>query len=68
VVRHEIDIRRYADLPASSSAVAIGTATVLVDGEAVYRVQDAKVGVFLGIRYEDYPHPSANAKGGQIRR
>jgi len=68
VVRHEIDIRRYAELPASSSAVAIGTAPVLVDGEAVYRVQDAKVGVFLGIRYEDYPHASANAKGGQIRR
>lgn len=68
VVRYEIDIRRYAELPASNSAVAIGTASVLVDGEAVYRIQDAKVGIFRGIRYEGYPHRTENATGGQIRR
>jgi 3-hydroxyacyl-[acyl-carrier protein] dehydratase/trans-2-decenoyl-[acyl-carrier protein] isomerase len=68
VVRYEIDIRRYAELPATGSAVAIGNASVLVDGQAVYRIQDAKVGVFLGIRYEDYPQKSDNATGGQIRR
>jgi 3-hydroxyacyl-[acyl-carrier protein] dehydratase/trans-2-decenoyl-[acyl-carrier protein] isomerase len=64
VVRYEVDIRRFSMLPESGSSVAIGTARVLVDGEPIYVVRDAKVGTFRGIAYTDYPAPSANSVGG----
>jgi 3-hydroxyacyl-[acyl-carrier protein] dehydratase/trans-2-decenoyl-[acyl-carrier protein] isomerase len=68
VVRYEVDIRRYSLLRESGSAVAIGTASVLVDGELIYRVVDAKVGMFRGIRYPDYPARSSNSVGGILDR
>ena len=68
VVRYEINIRRYADLVESGAAVAVGTGTVLVDGQAIYTIKDAKVGVFKGIQYPDYPMPSANSVGGLLQR
>ena len=68
VVRYEVDIRRFSKLEASGSAVAIGTARVLVDGEHIYTVKDAKVGMFLGIAYPDYPKRSANSVGGIMAR
>jgi 3-hydroxyacyl-[acyl-carrier protein] dehydratase/trans-2-decenoyl-[acyl-carrier protein] isomerase len=68
LVRYEIDIRRYADLPESGAAIAVGTGQVIVDGEPIYTVKDAKVGVFKGIRYSDYPLPSANSVGGLMKR
>jgi 3-hydroxyacyl-[acyl-carrier protein] dehydratase/trans-2-decenoyl-[acyl-carrier protein] isomerase len=64
VVRYEVDIRRFSALPASGAAVAIGSARVLVDGEPIYSVRDAKVGTFRGIAYADYPARSANSVGG----
>ncbi len=66
VVRYEVDIRRYADLPASGSAVALGSAQVSVDGEVIYLITDAKVGIFQGIQYLDYPNPSENSRGGKM--
>ena len=68
VVRYEVDIRCYAELPSSGSALAIGNATVSVDGEAIYTLTDAKVGIFLNIRYEDYPHASEKSRGGVMQR
>ncbi len=68
VVRYEIEVRRYAELPASGSAVAIGTGTVSVDGQAIYTIKDAKVGLFRGIQYPDYPNRSANSTGGLLNR
>ena len=68
VVRYEVDIRRYAELPASGSAVAIGSAKVFVDDEMIYTLADAKVGIFLDIRYGDYPHKSALATGGLMQK
>jgi 3-hydroxyacyl-[acyl-carrier protein] dehydratase / trans-2-decenoyl-[acyl-carrier protein] isomerase len=69
LVRYEIDIRRYTELADTGAAVAIGTGTVFVDDEPIYVVKDAKVGIFRGIRYPDYPLPSANSKGGiMVRR
>ena len=67
-VRYEVDIRRFSLLPASGSAVAIGTARVLVDGQLISTIRDAKVGTFLGIRYPDYPARSANSSGGILER
>ena len=68
VVRYEIDIRRFSQLKESGSAVAIGSAKVLVDGELIYTVKDAKVGMFLGIAYPDYPERSVNSVGGIMDR
>jgi 3-hydroxyacyl-[acyl-carrier protein] dehydratase/trans-2-decenoyl-[acyl-carrier protein] isomerase len=68
VVRYEVDIRRFSNLKASGSAVSIGSAKVLVDGELIYTVKDAKVGMFLGIAYPDYPAKSANSVGGIMDR
>ncbi|MEO8797711.1 MAG: bifunctional 3-hydroxydecanoyl-ACP dehydratase/trans-2-decenoyl-ACP isomerase [Polyangiaceae bacterium] len=68
VVRYEIDIRRFSLLKESGSAIAVGTGKVLVDGEVIYTIRDAKVGMFRGIAYPDYPAPSANSKGGIMDR
>ncbi len=68
VVRYEVDIRRFSKLEESGSAVAIGTAKVLVDGEHIYTVKDAKVGMFRGIAYSDYPARSEKSKGGIMDR
>jgi len=68
LVRFEVEIRRYTDLKESGTAVAIGTGTVWVDGEHIYTVRDAKVGLFRGIGYEDYPNRSDNAVGGAMER
>lgn len=67
-VRYEIDIRRYTELADAGAAIAIGSGQVIVDGETIYTVKDAKVGIFRGIRYPDYPLPSANSVGGLMQR
>jgi len=63
VVRYEIDIRRYQCLPATKTAVIIGSANVFVDGECIYEIKDAKVGTFPGIRYANYPFEGPNCVG-----
>ena len=68
LVRYEIDIRRYAALAETGAAIAIGTGQVTVDGELIYTVKDAKVGMFKDIRYPDYPRRSANSVGGIMKR
>jgi 3-hydroxyacyl-[acyl-carrier protein] dehydratase / trans-2-decenoyl-[acyl-carrier protein] isomerase len=67
VVRYEVEIRRFSSLAKTGMAVAIGQAEVLVDGEPIYRIQDAKVGVFDGIRYSSYPLQGRNSRGGLIQ-
>ncbi len=66
VVRYEVDIVRYQVLPSSGSAVAIGNARVLVDGEEIYTIKRAKVGAFRNIDYPDYPYPSEHSQGGKM--
>jgi 3-hydroxyacyl-[acyl-carrier protein] dehydratase / trans-2-decenoyl-[acyl-carrier protein] isomerase len=66
VVRYEIKIVRYQELPNSGSTIAIGDATVLVDGAPIYEIKRAKVGLFLDIHYADYPAPSARSRGGRM--
>lgn len=68
LVRYEVEIRRFSRLEASGAAVAIGSARVLVDDELIYTIRDAKVGMFLGIAYPDYPRRSANCVGGILDR
>jgi len=65
-VRYEIDVRRYSELKAAGSSIAIGDAIVLVDGEPIYTLRNAKSGLFRGIAYADYPHAGPNHKGGRL--
>ena len=66
LVRYAVEVRRYSEL--QGGAVVIGDGTVTVDGEAIYTVKDAKVGIYPGIQYTDYPAPSANSHGGVLNK
>jgi 3-hydroxyacyl-[acyl-carrier protein] dehydratase/trans-2-decenoyl-[acyl-carrier protein] isomerase len=68
LVRYEIQVRRYTVLQGGRSSLIIGHGKVLVDGELIYTITDAKVGVFTGIGYPDYPMKSKNAVGGIMKR
>jgi 3-hydroxyacyl-[acyl-carrier protein] dehydratase/trans-2-decenoyl-[acyl-carrier protein] isomerase len=68
VVRYQVDIRRFTQLPDSGAAIVIGDAGLLVDGEQIYTIEGAKVGVFLDIDYTDYPLPSERSRGGLMER
>ncbi len=68
LVRYEIDVRRYSVLQGGNTSLVVGTGRVLVDGEHIYTINDAKVGVFTGIAYTDYPNRSENAVGGIMNR
>ena len=66
MVRYEVDIKRYAELASSGSSLVIGDARLLVDDEEIYTVKGARVGLFRGIDYPDYPLESPNARGGRM--
>jgi 3-hydroxyacyl-[acyl-carrier protein] dehydratase/trans-2-decenoyl-[acyl-carrier protein] isomerase len=68
LVRYEVEIRRYAELPDTGSAIVIGDATLSVDGDPIYTIKKAKVGLFTDLSYRDYPHASENARGGKLER
>lgn len=68
VVTYDVEVRRFSILKETQQSVVIGNAKVLVDGEEIYRINDAKVGLFHDIQYSDYPNPeSANARGGVLK-
>ena len=66
VVRYELDVLRYRELPSSGAAIAVADATVFVDGDPVYAIQRAKVGLFRDLVYPDYPLRSERSKGGKL--
>jgi 3-hydroxyacyl-[acyl-carrier protein] dehydratase/trans-2-decenoyl-[acyl-carrier protein] isomerase len=66
VVRYEIDVVRFQNLVRSGSAVVIGDGRVIVDGQLIYEIKRAKVGVFKDIDYIDYPFPSEHSQGGRM--
>jgi len=67
-VRYEVEVKRYAELERAGAAMVIGDATLLVDGEPIYRIEKARVGTFRGIAYPEYPGPGPNARGGRMER
>jgi 3-hydroxyacyl-[acyl-carrier protein] dehydratase/trans-2-decenoyl-[acyl-carrier protein] isomerase len=67
-VRTEVDVRRYTQLEKAGASMVIGDATLSVDGEAIYRVERARVGTFQEIAYPDYPLASPNSRGGRTLR
>ena len=68
IVTYDIDIRRFSDMPEKGASIVLGNGRVLVDGEEIYTVEGARVGLFRGIQYPDYPWATENAKGGKIER
>jgi 3-hydroxyacyl-[acyl-carrier protein] dehydratase/trans-2-decenoyl-[acyl-carrier protein] isomerase len=66
LVTYEIDIRRFSIMKAQGVSLAIGDGRVYVDGELIYKIKDAKAGLFKGLAYKDYPNPGPNAIGGII--
>lgn len=68
VVRYEIDIRRFSSMPEKGSVIAIGNAKVLVDGELVYTMKDARAGLFTGMAYRNYPLKNERSMGGPLIR
>lgn len=66
--RYEINVKRYAILKESGSALAIGDGQIFVDDELIAEVKDARTGIFKGIVYPDYPLHSANSVGGILGR
>lgn len=66
VVRYEVRVRRYAALAGTGAAIALGDATVSVDGAPIYTLERAKAGVFRDLAYRDYPRPSERARGGRL--
>jgi 3-hydroxyacyl-[acyl-carrier protein] dehydratase / trans-2-decenoyl-[acyl-carrier protein] isomerase len=68
LVRYEVDVRRYTELPEKGASLVVGDARVLVDGDEIYTIRKARVGLFRDIDYRDYPLPSERSRGGRMER
>ncbi len=68
LVRYEVDVRRYTEIKHAGASMVIGDALVIVDGEEIYKISRARVGLFRGIAYPDYPLESENSRGGRLER
>ena len=66
LVRYEVNVVRFMELPDSGSSVAIGDGKVFVDDQEIYTLKRAKVGLFRDIAYPDYPNVSTHARGGRM--
>jgi 3-hydroxyacyl-[acyl-carrier protein] dehydratase / trans-2-decenoyl-[acyl-carrier protein] isomerase len=66
IVTYEVMIKRFIQIKSISAAIAIGSANVFVDQQAIYVIKEAKVGIFTGIQYDNYPHLDDNAIGGSL--
>lgn len=67
-VRYELKVARFSMLRDSGVALGIADGEVLVDDEPIYTVKRARVGIFTGIDYPDYPNASENSLGGSTDR
>jgi len=68
VIRYEVDVKRYTELKGAGASIVIGDARLLVDGEVIYTVTGARVGLFKDIGYRDFPRQSENSRGGRMER
>ncbi|MBW7857971.1 MAG: bifunctional 3-hydroxydecanoyl-ACP dehydratase/trans-2-decenoyl-ACP isomerase [Leptonema sp. (in: Bacteria)] len=68
VLTYELEVRRFTMLPEQGACLAIANGSLLVDGQLIYQVNDAKVGLFLGIGYKGYPNKTQNHFGGLLVR
>ena len=63
-VTYELDILRFSILKETGVAIGIANGRVIVDGEEIYTLKKAKVGIFRDIEYPDYPNRSIHSVGG----
>jgi len=68
VIRYEVDVRRFTVIASAGASMVIGDAKLLVDGEEIYQVKGARVGLFRDIGYPDYPLPSEKSRGGRMEQ
>ncbi len=68
VVAYEISVRRYTEIKHAGASMVVGDARVRVDGEEIYTIERAKVGLFRDIGYREYPLPAENSRGGKMER
>jgi 3-hydroxyacyl-[acyl-carrier protein] dehydratase/trans-2-decenoyl-[acyl-carrier protein] isomerase len=68
VIRYEVTVRRFTVMAKAGASMVIGDARLLVDGDEIYTVKGARVGLFRDIGYPDYPLPSENSRGGKMER
>ena len=68
VMRYEIDIVRYQELAGVRRRGGRGRRDGRVDGDVIYTIKRAKVGIFRDIDYADYPWPSERSRGGRMER
>ena len=68
VIAYEISVRRYTEIKHAGASMVIGDARVCVDGEEIYAIERAKVGLFRDIGYREYPLPAENSRGGKMER
>lgn len=68
LIRYEVEVKRFSQLKKSGSSIVVGNGRVFVDNEMIMTIDGARVGVFRGIRYPDYPLQSPNARGGILER
>ena len=66
LVRYDVNIKRLIEIKSLGSTIAIGYGKVFVDNNLIYTIKDAKVGVFKGIQYSNYPHLDNNAIGANL--
>ena len=69
VVEYDITVQALQP-PRRSRArsLVVGDAVVRVDGQDIYKVDGARVGLFANIQYGEYPWPGENSRGGMIER
>jgi len=68
VVRYQIAVRRYSELTSAGASMVVGDASLQVDGEEIYQIKGARVGLFRDIDYPDYPARSERSRGGRMER
>jgi 3-hydroxyacyl-[acyl-carrier protein] dehydratase/trans-2-decenoyl-[acyl-carrier protein] isomerase len=64
VARFEIDVIRFRTLKQAGAAIVMANADVLIDGELITTVRNARTGIFKGITYKNYPLTGPNCLGG----
>ncbi len=67
VIQYQIDILRFSELKEQGISIAIADGNLFVDGELIYTVKKARVGIFKGIAYRNYPHKTQNHLGGILK-
>ena len=51
LIRYEVDVRRYTEIKHAGASLVVGDARLLIDGEEIYTIKQAKVGLFREIKY-----------------